>query len=59
MKKIGCFVFSYILLLLFIISPAVAQMDHKMGQQVGEETKVVEGVKGRLKVTPFFTYEVK
>ncbi len=44
---ISCF-----LMLLFIIPPAVAQMDHKMGQQTEGETKVVDGIKGRFKVTP-------
>lgn len=51
MKK-GAYAFITFLLLLAMISPAAAQMNHKMDHQAEGETKIVDGIKGRLKVTP-------
>lgn len=51
--KRGVYAFATFLLLFpAIVSLAIAGMDHKMGHQADGEIKVVEGVKGRLKVTP-------
>lgn len=51
MRKVA-YTFVSFLLLLAVISPAAAQMDHKMGHQTEGEIKISDGIKGRLKVTP-------
>lgn len=52
MKRVLYSSITFLLLLLVVISPATAQMNNKMGHQTEGETKVVDGIKGRLKVTP-------
>lgn len=52
MRRTAYLGISYLLFLLFIASPAIAQMGHKMEHPMEGETKVVDGIKGRLKVAP-------
>lgn len=51
MKKVA-YTFVTFLLLFAMISSASPQMNHKMGHQTEGETKIMDGIKGRLKVTP-------
>lgn len=51
MKK-GAYAFITFLLLVAMILPAIAEMNHKMVHQAEGETKIIDGVKGRFKVTP-------
>lgn len=51
MKRRMFFSIIFFLLLLIFITPAIAQQD-QMDQQMAGETKVVDGISGRFKVTP-------